>query len=94
MILPVQSVAKRYTAVLVRGCDHMCRAVSSRVLVPGDVKVILPGTATCDTILLQGNCLVEEANLTGEVSPSTVLWDSLVAQPCVVAGFHALMAVL
>ena len=85
-------MSKRYVIVFVRSINYMCRAVSSRVLVPGDVKVILPGTATCDTILLQGNCLVEEANLTGEVTSSTVLWDSLVAQPCVVAVWPALLA--
>ena len=44
-----------------------CRAVSSRQLIPGDVIVVLPGKATCDMVLLQGNCLVEESNLSGEV---------------------------
>ncbi len=44
-----------------------CRAISSRKLVPGDVIVVLPGKATCDMVLLQGNCLVEESVLSGEV---------------------------
>ena len=43
------------------------RAISSQRLVPGDVIVVLPGSATCDMVLLQGNCLVEESNLSGEV---------------------------
>lgn len=47
--------------------ESACRAVSSRRLVPGDVVVLLPGTATCDMALLQGNCLVEESSLSGEV---------------------------
>ena len=47
-----------------------CRAVSSRQLIPGDVIVVLPGKATCDMVLLQGNCLVEESNLSGEVIAS------------------------
>ena len=38
---------------------------------PGDVVVLLPGTATCDMALLQGNCLVEESSLSGEVGSST-----------------------
>lgn len=42
--------------------------MSSRRLVPGDVIVVLPGKATCDLVLLQGTCLVEESNLTGEVT--------------------------
>ena len=45
--------------------------MSSRVLVPGDVTVLLPGTTTCDMILLQGNCLVEESSLSGEVGSNT-----------------------
>ena len=49
------------------GCA--CRAISSRWLVPGDVIVLLPGKATCDMVLLQGNCLVEESVLSGEVLP-------------------------
>lgn len=51
--------------------QQVCRAVSSRVLVPGDVVVLLPGTTTCDMVLLQGNCLVEESSLSGEVGFST-----------------------
>ena len=51
--------------------QQICRAVSSGVLVPGDVVVLLPGTATCDMVLLQGNCLVEESSLSGEVGSST-----------------------
>lgn len=45
----------------------LCRAVSSRRLVPGDVLVLLRGKATCDMVLLRGNCLVEESMLSGEV---------------------------
>lgn len=48
------------------GCA--CRAVSSNWLVPGDVIVVLAGRATCDMVLLQGNCLVEESMLSGEVN--------------------------
>ena len=36
-------------------------------LVPGDVVVLLPGKATADMVVLQGNCLVEESVLSGEV---------------------------
>ena len=53
------------------GQRRVCRAVSSRSLVPGDVVVILPGKATCDMVLLRGNCLVEESNLSGEVRHQT-----------------------
>ena len=45
----------------------LCRAISSRRLVPGDVLVLLRGKATCDMVLLSGNCLVEESMLSGEV---------------------------
>ena len=34
---------------------------------PGDVVVLLRGKATCDMVLLTGNCLVEESMLSGEV---------------------------
>lgn len=34
---------------------------------PGDVLVLLRGKATCDMVLLRGNCLVEESMLSGEV---------------------------
>ena len=37
---------------------------------PGDVLVLLRGKATCDMVLLQGNCLVEESMLSGEVVTS------------------------
>ena len=50
----------------------MFRAVSSRRLVPGDVVVLLRGKATCDMVLLRGNCLVEESMLSGEVSSSNL----------------------
>ncbi|KAL0028992.1 hypothetical protein WJX77_010388 [Trebouxia sp. C0004] len=61
-----KSVDKRGLTPLVH---HGCvRAVSSRVLVPGDVVVLLPGTTTCDMVLLQGNCLVEESSLSGEAA--------------------------
>ena len=36
-------------------------------LVPGDIVVLLPGKATADMVVLQGNCLVEESVLSGEV---------------------------
>lgn len=52
----------------VDAASHVCRATSSRRLVPGDVIVVLPGAATCDLVLLQGTCLVEESNLSGEVN--------------------------
>ncbi len=44
------------------------RAVPSRRLVPGDVVVLLRGKATCDMVILRGNCLVEESMLSGEAS--------------------------
>ena len=62
-----------------------CRAISSRRLVPGDVVVVLPGRATCDMALLQGNCLVEESNLSGEV-PLPALMPSFQCQPAACAG--------
>lgn len=52
-----------------------CRAVSSRRLVPGDVIVVLQGRATCDMVLLQGSCLVEESILSGEVRAHTQLQE-------------------
>lgn len=54
---------------MVQQTRWLCRAISSRWLVPGDVVVLLPGKATCDMVLLQGNCLVEESMLSGEVNP-------------------------
>lgn len=50
--------------------DHecqQCRVVASRRLVPGDIVVLLKGKATADMVLLQGNCLVDESVLSGEV---------------------------
>ncbi|DBA96365.1 TPA: hypothetical protein ACH3X3_002538 [Trebouxia sp. C0006] len=44
------------------------RAVQSHRLVPGDVLVLLRGKATCDMVLLRGNCLVEESMLSGEAA--------------------------
>ena len=43
------------------------RATSSHRLLPGDVMVLQQGKALCDVVLLQGNCLVVESTLTGEV---------------------------
>ena len=43
------------------------RGASSHRLVPGDIVVLLAGKSTCDVVLLQGNCLVEESVLSGEV---------------------------
>ena len=37
---------------------------------PGDVLVLLRGKATCDMVLLRGNCLAEESMLSGEVITS------------------------
>ncbi len=52
--------------------NEWCRAVQSHRLVPGDVLVLLRGKATCDMVLLRGNCLVEESMLSGEVCAVTV----------------------
>ena len=35
--------------------------------------MVLPGKVPCDLVLLQGNCLVEESNLSGEVSTSNCI---------------------
>ena len=43
------------------------RAMTARHLVCGDIIVVAPGPAMCDMVLLQGNCLVEESVLSGEV---------------------------
>ena len=43
------------------------RALPSYRLVPGDVIVVQRGKATCDMVLLRGNCLVEESMMSGEV---------------------------
>ena len=43
------------------------RAISSHRLLPGDVMVLQPGKALCDMVVLQGNCLVVESMLSGEV---------------------------
>ena len=52
----------------------MCvdRGMASHKMVPGDIIVLQPGKATCDMVLLQGNCLVDESILSGEV-PCCVL---------------------
>jgi len=68
-------------------CGCACRAISSRWLVPGDVIVVLPGKATCDMVLLQGNCLVEESVLSGEVlthlKPEHTVVLGSVAKACI-----------
>lgn len=43
------------------------RALPAWKLVPGDVVVLQRGKAVCDMVLLNGNCLVEESMLSGEV---------------------------
>lgn len=50
--------------------DMIClgRGMASYRLVPGDIVVLQQGKATCDMVLLQGNCLVDESILSGEVS--------------------------
>ena len=45
------------------------RATSSHRILPGDVVVLQPGKALFDMVLLQGNCLVVESMLSGEVGP-------------------------
>lgn len=47
--------------------------MASYRLVPGDIVVLQQGKATCDMVLLQGNCLVDESILSGEV-PCYVPW--------------------
>ena len=59
---------------------HLCRPVSSHRLVPGDVVVLLRGKATCDMVLLQGSCLVEESMLSGEVKQVSKLTLPAVTQ--------------
>lgn len=34
---------------------------------PGDIVVLLQGKATADMVILQGNCLVDESIMSGEV---------------------------
>ena len=48
------------------------RAISSHRLLPGDVMVLQPGKALCDMVVLQGNCLVMESMLSGEVHVNCV----------------------
>ncbi|DBA99058.1 TPA: hypothetical protein ACH3X1_014197 [Trebouxia sp. C0004] len=61
-----QSVSQQRLVAIVQA--GRVRAMSSRQLVPGDVVVLLPGKATCDMVLLRGNCLVEESLLSGEAA--------------------------
>ena len=53
-----------------------------RRLLPGDVVVLQPGKALFDMVVLQGNCLVTESMLSGEVghrpTPSMVLLYKLI----------------
>lgn len=58
----------RLTALVWEG---WVRAVSSHSLVPGDIIVLRQGKAVCDTVIMQGSCLVTESMLSGEVSNST-----------------------
>lgn len=67
-----------YQQAAQRVCQN-CRAVSSKRLIPGDVIVVLPGRATCDLVLLQGNCLVEESNLPGETTASIHAHNAAIA---------------
>ena len=55
---------RRLVPVVVGG---WVRALPSYRLVPGDVVVVQRGKASCDMVLLQGSCLVEESMLSGEV---------------------------
>lgn len=49
------------------------RAVSSHMLVPGDVVVVQQGKAMCDMVILQGVCLVIESMLSGEVQTTSLV---------------------
>ena len=42
-------------------------AAMSQRLVPGDAIVVQQGFASCDMVLLRGNCLVEDSMLSGKV---------------------------
>ena len=42
-------------------------AAMSQRLVPGDAVVVQQGWASCDMVLLRGNCLVEDSMLSGKV---------------------------
>ena len=56
--------------------DVLGRGVASHRLVPDDIVVLQPGKAACDMVLLQGNCLVGESILSGEVPGSLLmLWS-------------------
>ncbi|VDP27397.1 unnamed protein product, partial [Soboliphyme baturini] len=56
---------------VVRAVDKQVRP--STELVPGDIIVIPSGgcTVQCDSVLLSGNCIVNESSLTGESVPVT-----------------------
>ncbi|XP_022780127.1 probable cation-transporting ATPase 13A3 isoform X4 [Stylophora pistillata] len=64
------AVSERVT-VLRNNADEM--DVLSEELVPGDVLVIPPNGAQvhCDSVLISGNCIVNESMLTGESVPVT-----------------------
>lgn len=52
------------------GCI-MLRQINSNDLVPGDVMIVPDGNKMpCDAILLEGDCVVNEALLTGESLPA------------------------
>jgi len=47
------------------------RQVTSNELVPGDILIVPEGEVMpCDAILLEGECVINEAMLTGESLPS------------------------
>jgi cation-transporting P-type ATPase 13A2 len=61
--------------VTVRRIDHenvcLLHQINSDDLVPGDIMIVTEGlTMPCDAILLEGECVVNEAMLTGESLPS------------------------
>lgn len=53
--------------------EYRRELVDSSALVPGDIMVIPPHGCVlqCDTVLLTGNCIVNESMLTGESVPVT-----------------------